>query len=173
MACQFNSGEMAPLDGLDEYIQDALDLIEFANGPAGSRWGGLRARMGHPAPFNLKMLGIGNEQWGARYIDRYRRFAAVLKAKHLEIQLISSAGPFARGEQFEFLWERLREMKADFVDEHYYSRRPGSSRTPCGTTPTTARGRRSSPASTRRTCGAPRARGTGTTGRPRWPKPPS
>ncbi len=120
MACQFNSGEMAPLDQLDEYIQDALDLIEFANGPASRGWGGLRARMGHPAPFNLKMLGVGNEQWGARYIDRYERFAAVLKAKHPEIRLISSVGPFARGEQFEFLWGRLRELKADFVDEHYY-----------------------------------------------------
>ena len=120
MACQFNSGEMAPLDQLDEYIQDALDLVEFANGPVSSRWGGLRARMGHPAPFGLKMLGVGNEQWGARYIDRYRRFAAVLKAKHPEIQLVSSAGPFSRGEPFDFLWGRLRELKADLVDEHYY-----------------------------------------------------
>jgi alpha-L-arabinofuranosidase len=120
MACQFNSGEMAPLDQLGEYIQDALDLIEFANGPASSRWGGLRARMGHPAPFNLKMIGVGNEQWGARYIDRYRPFAAVLRAKHPEIQLISSAGPFPSGQMFDSLWGQLRDLKADFVDEHYY-----------------------------------------------------
>lgn len=120
MACQFNSGEMAPLDQLDEYVQDALDLIEFANGPANSRWGGLRARLGHPAPFNMRMLGVGNEQWGGRYIDRYRQFAAALRAKYPEIQLIASAGPFARGEQFDFLWGQLRELKADMVDEHYY-----------------------------------------------------
>ncbi|HEX8460037.1 MAG TPA: carbohydrate binding domain-containing protein, partial [Segetibacter sp.] len=60
MACQYNSGEVAPLDQLDTYIQDALDLIEFANGPVDSTWGKLRAEMGHPQPFNLKFLGIGN-----------------------------------------------------------------------------------------------------------------
>lgn len=120
MACQFNSGEMATLDDLDTYIQDALDLIEFANGPASTRWGGLRARMGHPAPFGMRMLGIGNEQWGARYLERYERFASVLSARHPEIALVSSAGPFASGERFEFLWGRLRELKTDFVDEHYY-----------------------------------------------------
>jgi alpha-N-arabinofuranosidase len=120
MACQFNSGEMAPVDQLGEYIQDALDLVEFANGPATSRWGGLRARMGHPAPFNLTMIGVGNEQWGARYIDRYKPFAAALKAKHPEIQLITSAGPFASGDRFDYLWAQLRALKADIVDEHYY-----------------------------------------------------
>jgi len=63
MACQFNTGELCPLDQLDTYIQDALDLVEFANGPASSAWGAKRAAMGHPDPFNMKMLGIGNEQW--------------------------------------------------------------------------------------------------------------
>jgi alpha-N-arabinofuranosidase len=120
MACQFNSGELAEAGQLDEYIQDALDLIEFANGPTSGRWGGLRASMGHPAPFGLKVIGIGNEQWGPRYIERYERFAAVLKAKHPEVQLVSSAGPSAAGAQFEFLWGKLRELKADLVDEHYY-----------------------------------------------------
>ena len=62
---------MCPLDELEPYIQDALDLIEFANGPADSTWGAKRAAMGHPEPFNLKMLGVGNEQWGQQYIDRY------------------------------------------------------------------------------------------------------
>jgi alpha-N-arabinofuranosidase len=120
MACQFNSGELAEAEQLDEYIQDALDLIEFANGPTSGRWGGLRASMGHPAPFGLKMIGVGNEQWGPRYIERYERFAAALKAKHPEVLLVSSAGPSAAGQQFEFLWGKLRELKADFVDEHYY-----------------------------------------------------
>ena len=60
-------------------MQDALDLIDFANGPVESRWGKLRAQMGHPAPFNLKMIGIGNEQWGPQYVERYKRFAEALE----------------------------------------------------------------------------------------------
>ena len=120
MACQFNSGELAPAGQIDEYIQDALDLIEFANGPVGSRWGGLRASMGHPAPFGLTKIGVGNEQWGPAYVERYQRFADALKAKHPGIQLVASAGPSPAGPLFEFLWGRMREMKADLVDEHYY-----------------------------------------------------
>lgn len=120
MACQFNSGEMAGVDELGPYIQDALDLIEFANGPVSSRWGGLRARMGHPAPFNLTMLGVGNEQWGERYVDRYKPFVAALKAKHPEIQLVGGAGPYASGQLFDYLWGQMRALKADIVDEHYY-----------------------------------------------------
>ena len=85
MACQFNSGELVPLDQLDPYIQDALDLIEFANGDVKTEWGAKRAALGHPAPFNLKMLGIGNEQWGPQYIERLARFQKALKAKHPEI----------------------------------------------------------------------------------------
>ena len=121
MACQFNSGELVPMEKLDPYVQDALDLIEFANGSAESPWGARRAAMGHPAPFGLKMLGIGNEQWGPQYIERYKRFAQVLKAKHPEIALISSAGPSPADERFDFLWPKLRELQADVVDEHCYA----------------------------------------------------
>lgn len=120
MACQFNSGELAPIEELDEYIQDALDLIEFANGPADSPWGARRAAMGHPAPFRLKFIGIGNEQWGPEYIERFERFARALKAKHPEIRLVASAGPGPDGERFDYLWTKLRELQADLVDEHYY-----------------------------------------------------
>ena len=120
MACQFNSGELAPLDQLDPYIQDALDLIEFANGPADSTWGRQRAAMGHRAPFKMTMLGVGNEQWGPQYVERYAAFAKVLKARHPEIKLVTSAGPDPDGEKFNFLWPRLRELGADIVDEHYY-----------------------------------------------------
>ncbi len=120
MACQFNSNEMVPLDKLDPYIQDALDLIEFANGPAGTKWGGLRAKMGHPEPFNLKMIGVGNEQWGQAYFDRYPLFVKAIKAKHPEIQIVTGAGPFSDGKEFDFAWSKLRELKADIVDEHYY-----------------------------------------------------
>jgi len=101
IACQFNSGELCPMDQLDSYIQDALDLIEFANGPVNSTWGAKRAALGHPEPFNLKMMGVGNENWDTQYIERYAKFQAVLKAKHPEIQLVSSAGPFPNDEHFK------------------------------------------------------------------------
>jgi alpha-L-arabinofuranosidase len=120
MACQFNSNELAPLDGLDPYIQDALDLIEFANGAVTTTWGKRRAEMGHAAPFNLKLIGVGNEQWGPQYVERYAIFAKALKAKHPEIRLVGAAGPSPSGERFDFLWTKMREMKADLVDEHYY-----------------------------------------------------
>jgi alpha-N-arabinofuranosidase len=120
MACQFNTAELVPLEEIDHYIQDALDLIEFANGSASSPWGKQRAAMGHPAPFNLKMIGVGNEQWGPQYVERYAVFHKTLKAKHPEIQLVSSAGPAPAGQLFDFLWPKMREIGADFVDEHYY-----------------------------------------------------
>ena len=121
MACQFNSGELVPLDRLDPFIQDALDLIEFANGPATSLWGAKRAALGHPEPFNLKMLGVGNEQWGEQYLERYARFANVLKEKHPEIMLVSDAGPSPADDRFHHLWPSLRELKANIVDEHCYA----------------------------------------------------
>lgn len=120
MACQFNSGELVPLDQLDPYIQDALDLIEFANGSVATTWGRKRAELGHPAPFNLKMLGVGNEQWGPDYVPRYEAFAKAIKAKYPNITLISSAGPFPDGDRFTFLWDKMRALNADLIDEHYY-----------------------------------------------------
>ena len=120
MACQFNSSETAALNQLDEYVRDALDLIEFANGPATSPWGKLRAQMGHPEPFHLTMIGIGNEQWGERYVERYKVFAAALKTQHPEIKLVVAAGPLPSGEPFESMWSTWRTLKADIVDEHYY-----------------------------------------------------
>jgi alpha-L-arabinofuranosidase len=122
MACQFNSGELAPMDQLDPYVQDALDLVEFANGPAASPWGARRAEMGHPAPFNLTRLGVGNEQWGPQYIERYAVFARALKARYPALELISGAGPSPGDDRFHFAWPKLRELKADIVDEHCYDR---------------------------------------------------
>ena len=120
MACQFNSSETAALDQLDEYVHDALDLIDFANGPVTSPWGRLRAQMGHPEPFHLKMIGVGNEQWGPRYVERYKVFAAALKSKHPEIKLVVAAGPAPSGEPFDSMWATWRQLHADIVDEHYY-----------------------------------------------------
>jgi alpha-L-arabinofuranosidase len=121
MACQFNSGELCPLDQLERYIQDALDLVEFANGPPDSPWGGRRAAMGHQEPFHLKMMGVGNEQWGPQYIERYARFAKALKGKYPEIMLVSDSGPSPDDDRFKFLWPKLRELHADIVDEHCYA----------------------------------------------------
>ena len=120
MACQFNSGEVADMTGLQPYIDDALDLIEFANGPVSSRWGKLRSEMGHPAPFNMKLLGVGNEQWEPQYIERYRVFEKAILDKYPAIQIVSGAGPYAEGEYFNYAWKELRQSKAAFVDEHYY-----------------------------------------------------
>ncbi|HXI72067.1 MAG TPA: alpha-L-arabinofuranosidase C-terminal domain-containing protein [Verrucomicrobiae bacterium] len=122
MACQFNSGELCPIELLQPYIQDALDLIEFANGPTNSEWGAQRAAMGHPGPFNLQMLGVGNEQWGQQYIDRYAKFATAIKARYPGIQLVAAAGPDPADDRFKFAWSKLRELHADIIDEHCYAK---------------------------------------------------
>jgi alpha-L-arabinofuranosidase len=122
MACQARRGVHAPLDQLDEWVQDALDLIEFANGPADSTWGALRASMGRQEPFNLRFLTIGNEQWGQEYFDRYEIFHRVLSERHPEIKLISTSGPFVDDPSWRLAWDKFNsgEAKADLVDEHYY-----------------------------------------------------
>jgi alpha-L-arabinofuranosidase len=120
MACQFNTAEVVPLNQLDPYVQDALDLIEFANGSVTSKWGKVRAKLGHPRPFNLKMLGVGNENWGPQYIERLTLFQKAIKSKYPGIKLICSSGVF-EGESFNYLNTTLRKMKVDFIDEHYYS----------------------------------------------------
>jgi alpha-N-arabinofuranosidase len=120
MACQFNTAELVPMEDLGPYIQDALDLIAFANADATDPWGKLRTEMGHPAPFNLKYLGIGNEQWGQDYIDRFVVFEKAIKAAHPDIVIISGSGPFPDGEHFEFGMETLVGLNAEIVDEHYY-----------------------------------------------------
>jgi alpha-L-arabinofuranosidase len=124
MACQFNMAELVPMDQLDPYVQDVLDLIEFANGPATSTWGGKRAAMGHPRPFDMTMIGIGNEQWGPQYMERYLRFAKAIKAKYPRIVLVSGAGPEpadgSDDHRFSFAWSELRKAHADLIDEHFY-----------------------------------------------------
>jgi alpha-N-arabinofuranosidase len=120
MACQFNSAELVPLDQLDPYIQDALDLIEFANGSTQTKWGSVRAKLGHPAPFNLTMMGIGNENWGPQYVERLQAFTKAIKAKYPDFKLVNSSGTDPNGERFAFLDSSLRKMNADIIDEHYY-----------------------------------------------------
>lgn len=125
MACQFqNDPEDHPdadIKDLQPYIDDALDLIEFANGPVTSTWGKVRAEMGHPEPFGLKFLAVGNEQWGSDFVEHLKPFVAQIRAKYPDIKLIGSAGPYLGGEWFEELWPAMRELGCDLVDEHYYS----------------------------------------------------
>jgi alpha-L-arabinofuranosidase len=122
MACQFNSAELVPVDQLDPYVQDALDLIQFANGDVTTKWGKVRADMGHPAPFNLKMMGVGNENWGPQYLERLKIFTKAIKEKYPDIKLINSSGTDPNGERFDYLNGELRKMNADIIDEHYYRR---------------------------------------------------
>jgi alpha-N-arabinofuranosidase len=120
MSCQFNAAEVVPLNELDPYIQDAFDLIEFANGSISTKWGKLRASMGHPASFKLQYLGVGNEQWDEQYLERYKLFEKALKAKHPEIKIISGSGPSAAGAMFDYGWSELKKLSPDLIDEHYY-----------------------------------------------------
>lgn len=123
LVCQYqNSDEHAhvPVDSLQPYIQDALDLIEFANGDTSTKWGALRAEMGHPAPFNLKFMAIGNEQWGPEYVTRLEPFLKVLRKEHPEIKIIGTSGPDSEGDKFDYLWPEMRRLGADLVDEHFY-----------------------------------------------------
>jgi alpha-N-arabinofuranosidase len=121
MACQFNTAEVVPMDQLDPYIQDALDLVEFANGKADSKWGKVRVQMGHPAPFNLKMIGVGNEQWGTQYIERYISFSKAIHAKYPEIKIVTGTGPSPDGKDFDYAAKELKKLNAQIVDEHYYA----------------------------------------------------
>ena len=120
MACQFNTGELVPMEELDSYIQDALDLIEFANGSPKTQWGKIRAEVGHQAPFDMKYIGIGNEQWGPDYFERYIAFEKAIKAKYPEIIVVSGSGPFPEGDYFDYGMKELRKINAEIVDEHYY-----------------------------------------------------
>ena len=120
MACQFNTGELVPMEELDPYVQDALDLIEFANGGTETPWGRVRSEMGHPKPFNLKYIGVGNEQWGPDYIERYKVFEKAIKAKYPKMIIVSGSGPFPEGDYFEYGMQELKKLNAEIVDEHYY-----------------------------------------------------
>ena len=123
LSCQFQNNEehthVAVCD-LDGYIRDALDLIEFANGNPESEWGKVRAEMGHPEPFNLKYIGIGNEQWGEEYVVRLKPFVEAIRKQYPEMLIIGGSGPGSEGEQFEYLWPEMRKLNVDLVDEHFY-----------------------------------------------------
>lgn len=109
-----------PLDALDEWIQDALDLIEFANGGVETTWGKKRAELGHAKPFNLEYIGIGNEEVQEGFFERYPYFHKAIKEKYPHIKIINTSGPFAAGSEYDRGWESARTHQSDLVDEHYY-----------------------------------------------------
>jgi len=123
LSCQFQNNDIkahVAVKDLQPYIQDALDLIEFANGDISTKWGKLRADMGHPASFNLKLLAVGNEQWGTLYPERLEPFVKAIRSKYPTVKVIGSAGPSPSGKDFDFGWKEMKRLKADLVDEHYY-----------------------------------------------------
>ena len=123
LACQFQNDDSSahcPVDRLQPFIKDALDLVEFANGPVTSTWGKVRADMGHPEPFGLKFIGIGNEQWDPLYPEHLEPFVEALRAAYPEIKIVGSSGPNSEGDQFDYLWPEMKRLGADLVDEHFY-----------------------------------------------------
>ncbi|MFE7841448.1 alpha-L-arabinofuranosidase C-terminal domain-containing protein [Streptomyces sp. NPDC057474] len=107
---------------LQRHIQDTLDLIEFANGPVTSKWGKKRAQMGHPKPFHLTHLGVGNEEnLPNEFFARFQKFRAAIEAKYPDITVISNSGPDDTGTTFDTAWKLNREANVDMVDEHYYN----------------------------------------------------
>lgn len=113
--------EGLPMDSLDNYIQDVLDLIEYANGPVTSVWGKKRAEAGHPEPFNLKYLGIGNEDMITEvFEERFKRINSAVKKAHPEITVVGTVGPFYEGSDYTEGWRLAKEENVDMVDEHYY-----------------------------------------------------
>ncbi|MBP7052399.1 MAG: alpha-N-arabinofuranosidase [Phycisphaerae bacterium] len=113
--------EGLPMEEMPAYIQDVLDLIEWANGPATSKWGSIRAAAGHPEPFGLKYLGVGNEDAITPiFKERFQMVYEALKKEHPEITVIGTVGPFAGGEDYENGWAFARELNLPMVDEHYY-----------------------------------------------------
>ncbi len=130
LSCQFQNDIKdeanchVALEDLDPYIQDALDLIEFANGDVNTTWGKVRADMGHPEPFNLHYLGVGNEQWdykdNAAFTTRLKKFMDVLSKKHPEIKYIGTTGPDSEGDAFNMLQPKMKELGVSLYDEHFY-----------------------------------------------------
>ncbi len=110
-----------PMDEMDGYVQDVLDLIEYANGPETSEWGAKRAAAGHPEPFNLTYLGIGNEDLITDiFEERFTMIYEAVREQYPEIVVIGTVGPFYRGSDYEYGWDLARKLEVPMVDEHYY-----------------------------------------------------
>ncbi|HWK05028.1 MAG TPA: beta-L-arabinofuranosidase domain-containing protein [Puia sp.] len=110
-----------PMDQMPDYVQEVLDLIEYANGPVESTWGARRAAAGHPLPFHLEYLGVGNEDAQTPvFRERWKMVFDAIHAKHPEITVIGTVGPSPSGPDYEEGWKFAHEQRIPFVDEHYY-----------------------------------------------------
>lgn len=110
-----------PMNEMADYVQEVLDLIEWANGPVNSTWGAKRAEAGHPEPFGLQYLGVGNEdRISPLFKERFKMIYEAVKAKHPEIIVIGTVGPRPDGEDYEDGWAFAHELNLDMVDEHGY-----------------------------------------------------
>lgn len=116
-----HKGEGVPIEEIGAWVDDALDLIEFANGDASTKWGSIRAGLGHEKPFGLEYIGIGNEEIGEGFFERYPYFHEAIRKKYPSIRIINTAGPFAVGEGYDAGWTSAKKYGSDFIDEHYYS----------------------------------------------------
>ena len=111
-----------PMSEMQDYIQEVLDLVEWANGPATSTWGARRAAAGHPAPFNLQYVGIGNEdKITPEFEERFRMIFDAVRKKYPGITVIGTSGPFHSGEDFDKGWSIAKSLQVPVVDEHYYT----------------------------------------------------
>ena len=124
LTCQWHEGLAVPMDGMDDIIQDYFDLIEFCHGATFTPMGRIRAEMGHPAPFHLEMIGVGNEQWNQVYFERYELIHRAVKARYPEIEMIGCAGWTNHGAEFDAAmdWMRRTPARPDYSDEHYYKK---------------------------------------------------
>ncbi|MDH6304303.1 beta-xylosidase/alpha-L-arabinofuranosidase [Parabacteroides sp. PF5-5] len=124
VCCQnssYNGQKGLPMCEMHDYAQEILDLIEYANGPANSKWGRVRVEAGHPEPFNLKYVGIGNEDLISEvFEERFTLLYNAVKAKHPEITIIGTAGPFNEGTDYEEGWAIADKLGVPVMDEHYY-----------------------------------------------------
>ena len=118
--------DCVPMEEMDEWVSEALDLIEWANGDVNTRWGRVRAEAGHPKPFNLKYLGLGNEERiSPEFIERFKYIYEKVRAAHPEIVIVGTAGPGSHpgNRDFEAGWKLADEIGLPILDEHYYEPR--------------------------------------------------
>lgn len=124
-----HNGQISPKSDYQMYAQDALDMIEWATGSADSKWGKLRSQAGHPEPFKLHYIGVGNEDCGQDYFARFNFIATAIKTKYPEIKTIISSGYTYNDVNFHNTWKQVRDWEkgkktanmVDLVDEHYYN----------------------------------------------------
>ncbi len=122
ISCQFRDREIAPMAEMGPWIDDAIDLIEFANGDASTTWGKVRADMGHPEPFNMQYICLGNEEDDIpEFRERYQMFVDSIRKYHPEIQIIGTSGPFSAGTDYDSHWDFCHATQTEVVDEHYYN----------------------------------------------------